>query len=250
MPGIWSRRALLIGGVGTAVLAAAGLRLRSYGDFAFEPLKDPAGFRWLDSKGSQVSVVNPLIGFDSPDGLVDPVPVGEDGFCDTLFARTTPGAVPVAAFSDYFCPLCRELSDWLIALEQKGRILITWHELPRLGPSSVAAARAAVAADLQGRYPALHARLIRTRFDPNAAYLSSIAGSAGLDVPRFMADLRSPEVTRRLGQSATLAQRFGFPGTPALVVGRTATLGMIPRRRLEALIALEAREGSVTGVCA
>lgn len=240
----------MLGGASAAVLAAAGLRLRGASDFTFEPLKDPAGFRWLEAGSPTVSIVNPLTGLNSPDGLVDPVRVGDAEFCQTLFSRSRPDAVPVAAFSDYFCPMCRELSDTLIALEQNGLIVITWHELPRLGPGSVAAARAALAADKQDSYPALHARLIRTQFQPNAAYLSSIAGSAGLDVPRFMEDMRSADVTRRLGQSAALAGRFGFPGTPALVVGRTATLGMIPRRRLEALIALEAKEGAMPGLCA
>ena len=51
-----------------------------------------------------------------------------------------------------------------------------------------------------------------------------------------------PGVTRQLSITADLARRFGFVGTPALVIGRTATLGALSDSRLERLIEIERQE--------
>jgi hypothetical protein len=118
-----------------------------------------------------------------------------------------------------------------------------WHELPLLGDASEAAARAALAADLQGAYPAFQARLLRATFQPTDAYLADLGVSLGLDVPRLLADARRG----RRPPPRHLCPRGGdawHRATPALVVGRTLVSGAISDDRLDALIALERAEGS------
>ena len=173
-----------------------------------------------------------------------PEPLAPGALCAALFGPEPlpPGTVPVASFSDYYCPYCRDLTVRLAARGAPG-LRIAWHELPLLGDASEAAARAALAADLQGAYPAFQARLLRAAFQPTEAYLADLGTSLGLDTPRLVADARGEEVARRLAISSRAAATLGISATPAVVVGRTLVSGAIPDDRLDALIALEREAG-------
>ncbi len=73
--------------------------------------------------------------------------------CTDLFGPDPPpDRVPVAIFTDYACPYCRTLEAQLDADAEALGLAIRRHELPILGPSSVTAARGALAAARQGRY--------------------------------------------------------------------------------------------------
>ncbi|MDW3118280.1 MAG: DsbA family protein [Roseovarius pacificus] len=75
-----------------------------------------------------------------------------------------------------------------------------------------------------------------------------MADEEGANPDQLIADMEDPDVSRQLGTTAALASRFGFFGTPALVVGRTAFMGDIGQRQLEALIELE-QQNSATLPC-
>ncbi|WP_162932982.1 DsbA family protein [Roseovarius sp. EL26] len=168
---------------------------------------------------------------------------GIGNHCDALFTRPRSNStVPIAYFTDYRCVYCRQIGPMLERLGQNAQIAVTFHELPLLGPSSVQSARAALAARQQGAYDVFHKRLMGTPFLPNAAYLRQLAQDTGLDPDQLITDMDHPKIDRQLRQTAALAKLFGFYGTPALVVGRTAVLGNISQRKLKRLIAHEASE--------
>lgn len=215
--------------------------------FAFEALEDPPGFRRLAGGAVSQGISDPFIGLEDGKARAPLPRISAAAFCDKLFANRAEGAVPVASFSDYLCPYCRVLTPHLFALQEAGRIAVTWHELPGLGPQSLAAARAAMAADAQGQYPAFHRRLMRAAFQIDRSYVTALAESVRLDVPRFLADFDSPATAGRIGQSAALAGRFGFVGTPALVVGSTGVMGAMPLARLDALVDVEANANGPCG---
>lgn len=235
-----TRRTLLVlGGAGLFVWGVnAGLRRWAGPGLDFEPLDDPPGFRRMTAGQISRGAGNPLIGIG--ESAPRPPHLPDAALCGALFADRRPGTLPVASFSDYFCPYCRVLTEELAKRETQGRITVTWHELPLLSPLSEPAARAALAASLQGAYPAFHARLMRSRVAAEPAYLRTLADSAGLDGDRLIADMEGAEVSERLRTARQLADRFRLYGTPALVVGRTLVLGSITPRLLDRLIELEA----------
>lgn len=242
------RRTLL---AAAALLAAPVLMLRAVGGrdeadvFDFRPLRSAPGFRGLE--GGAVSLGgDPFIGLTSPGVDPGPPPLGMAALCGVLFgpAPVPAGTVPVAYFTDYNCPYCREFSGRLRDRAAAGTP-ITWHELPLLGASSEAAARAALAAGRQGAYPAFHARLMRAAFQPTPAYVAELAAGLGLDPDRLLADMEGPAVTRALTDSRRAANRLGIGATPALVVGRTVVTGIIPEARLDALLARERADGAL-----
>ncbi|MEO1689787.1 MAG: DsbA family protein [Pseudomonadota bacterium] len=151
--------------------------------------------------------------------------------------------MPIASFSDYNCPFCKVLTQKLAALEDAGGVSVTWHEWPLLGEASMQAAQAALAADAQGAYAAFHKRLMRSRFRPTPEYLREIARSLDIDADRMLSDMASAAVAKRLADTAALSSIFGFPGTPALVVGRTVVVGAISDATLAALVEQERRDG-------
>lgn len=244
-----TRRRTFLGAA--ALLAAPVLMLRAVGGgdeadvFDFRPLRSAPGFRSLE--GGAVSLGgDPFIGLAAPGDEPEAPPLGMAALCGVLFgpAPIPEGAVPLAYFTDYNCPYCREFSARLRDRETAGTPM-TWHELPLLGASSKAAARAALAARRQGAYPAFHARLMRAAFQPTPAYIAELATGLGLDPDRLLADMESPQVSRALSDTRRAANRLGIGTTPALVVGRTVVSGIIPEARLDALLAREEADGAL-----
>jgi predicted DsbA family dithiol-disulfide isomerase len=239
------RRRTILGGV--ALLAAPVILFRAVAErggaeFAFAPIPGLPGWRRLYAGGVSAGAVDPFAGLRAPGDAPPPAPFPPGDLCAALFGNPPLDTLPLAAFSDYYCPWCRDLTVRLAAREDPG-LHLAWHELPLLGEASLGAARAALAADLQGAYPAFQARLLRASFQPTDAYLTDLARSLGLDSARLLADAGGEAVARRLHTSARAAATLGIGATPALVVGRTLVLGAIPEDRLNALLALERAAG-------
>lgn len=117
------------------------------------------------------------------------------------------------------------------------------HEWPILGPSSEISARAAIAAGRQGDRRTFNRPLQRTAFAPSEAYLRDLVEAADLDPERFFQDMISDATSQELLASAALSRRFGFPGTPGLVVGRTVVIGKVGQATLNALVDAERNTG-------
>lgn len=240
------RDILAVLGLMAAPVVAFNLWPGRAGRFDFAPVPGLPGFRRIDA-GAASGLADPLAGLALPGEAAPPPPrpYTAADVCAPLFGRAGgSGRVPVASFSDYYCPYCRVLTR-LLAARDGADIAVRWHELPLLGTGSEAAARAALAADRQGAYAAFHERMMRTAFQPTPGFLAQLAESLGLDPEVFLRDMDDPAVLRRLEEARRLAATFGIAATPALVVGRTLVIGAIDEARLNALIGLEGEEGAV-----
>ena len=165
--------------------------------------------------------------------------------CDALYRdpgdpalgdRESP--VQIVEFFDYRCPYCKTLANILAAVRDE-RMRIVYKEWPILGASSVLAARAALAADRQGKYHAFHMRLMNSRFIPTAKLIEDMAAELGMNPAQLRSDMQSSAVTRVIERTSALASALGFFGTPVLVVGRTVAQCDIARPKLERLIEVE-----------
>lgn len=230
------RRRVFLGGAGAAVIGAAAWVFWPAPDIAFEAVAKPEGFRRIAAAGM------------SPGGAILSMGQGDsarlegDRLCEVTFGGRAqgPGRLVIASFSDFFCPYCRELEAELRQIAAAdGRVRIVPHEVPLLGFASVMAAKGAIAAARQGAYEPYYARLIRTTFVPNPAYLEDFARGEGLDVARFMADVDAQATQRQLDDSLAAFRAFGFVGTPGLAVGRTLVNGVISPRVLRHLVEIE-----------
>jgi protein-disulfide isomerase len=153
------------------------------------------------------------------------------------------GDVTLVEFMDYRCGYCRSMAPGLRALLGKDRrVRLVIKDFPILGPDSVTAARAALAAEKQGRYAELHWALLQAR-DLSEAAILDLARKQGLDTERLARDMRSAEVERIVERNRALAEALGISGTPAFVIGDSLIPGAAPVARLVELIAKARRSG-------
>lgn len=151
------------------------------------------------------------------------------------------GDVTIVEFFDARCGYCKQMQPAMDALLRcDPNIRVVLKDLPILGPNSVLASRALLAAQRQGRYVPLYDALLSLRGEPTEAVLRQQAERAGLDWARLRRDMDDPAIAARIERNLGLAQRLGIEGTPALVIGTTLVPGAIELPALERLVA-EAR---------
>lgn len=151
------------------------------------------------------------------------------------------GDVTVVEFFDARCGYCKQLHPTMEQLLRRdGNVRLVLKDLPILGPNSVLASRALLAAQRQGKYAELYDALLTLRGDTTEAALRQQAERIGLDWARLRRDMEDPALQRRLEGNLRLAQALRIEGTPALVIGTTLVPGAVDLATLERLIA-EAR---------
>ena len=153
------------------------------------------------------------------------------------------GDVTLVEFFDYNCPYCRQMAPIMEqAVADDPQLKIVYKEFPILGPDSLFAAKAALAAQLQSKYGAFHKALFGARTRVTEAVVLKIAGEAGLDIERMKTDMQKPEIQALIYRNTELAQALRITGTPGFVAGDQIFPGAIDLSTLKKLIE-QARAG-------
>lgn len=145
------------------------------------------------------------------------------------------GAKTMVEFFDYRCPYCKVAAPELPAfLAKHPDVRLVYKEFPILSETSEHAARAALAAQRQGRYAPVHLALMKLPTLTDAAIEATLREN-GVDLVRAKADAASPAVTRQLDETHALAAALGANGTPSFIVGDQISAGWLPAE-LEGLL--------------
>jgi len=153
------------------------------------------------------------------------------------------GNVTIVEFFDYRCPYCKQVLPALQTLLQEDHELrFVYKEFPVLGPASVTAAHAALAAQRQGKYEAFHTAMMAAKGQINEDTIYKVAGSVGLDVDRLKQDMAAPEIEQELKANLALAEALNIRGTPGFIIGKKIVPGALDLDALKDMIA-EARKG-------
>jgi len=154
------------------------------------------------------------------------------------------GDVTIVEFFDYRCPYCRQVANLALdTAKADGNVRVVYKEYPILGPDSEFAARAAIAAAMQGRYAEFHKALMNDVQTVNQDSVMRMAEMMDLDVEQLKADMRSDKVTATIERTRQLGQQLQINGTPAFIVGTEVAPGAISREQLEQMIAQARQEG-------
>jgi protein-disulfide isomerase len=130
------------------------------------------------------------------------------------------GDVTIVEFFDYRCPYCKAVApDLAKALAADGRVRLIYKEFPILGPASVTASKAALAARAQDKYIPFHEKLIAYKGNLDDAKILELAADVGLDVTRLKADMETADVKDAINRNYKLAEKLDIQGTPAFVIG-------------------------------
>jgi protein-disulfide isomerase len=164
------------------------------------------------------------------------VPVSERDH--VLGPATAP--VTLVEYGDYECPFCgaahRSLQQVLGVMGNDVRFAFRHFPLSQIHPHAYQAAEAAEAAGAQGRFWEMHDLLFEHQDRLGLRDLIGYAGALGLDLERFVTDLRGHANAGRLREDFLSGVRSGVNGTPTFFVnGIRHDGGYEPEALLDAL---------------
>lgn len=124
----------------------------------------------------------------------------------------------IIEFGDYECPFCRDSHEHLEAvLESHPNATIAFRHYPltAIHPKAEAAARAAICAEEQGRFPQLHSLLFESTGWRDTGDWKTLAEEAGVDDLVLYEDCLGGEAAgRRLEEDMRLGDALGVTATP------------------------------------
>jgi protein-disulfide isomerase len=175
----------------------------------------------------------------------DPPPVSDD--VETVRTDGAPvrggraASITIVAFDDFQCPFCAKSEATLRAVEaaHPGDVRIVFKNLPLpFHANARIAAKAAIAADLQGRFWDFHDRVYGRAGSPiDRPALDKIAQDLGLDMTRFARDIDDPATEARIAGDEADAAALKVRGTPTFFVNGRRVIGAQPASALEQAIA-------------
>jgi Na+/H+ antiporter NhaA len=155
---------------------------------------------------------------DLPRVLDRDVEVGVDHIRGPVDAPLT-----LVEYGDFECPFCARATG--VAHELRARfgpeLRYVFRHLPLtdVHPHAELAARAAVAAGVQGRFWEMHDLLFEHQDELEIEDLAGYAGELGLDVETFLRQLSDEGVADRVRSDVASAEASGARGTPTFFVG-------------------------------
>lgn len=132
------------------------------------------------------------------------------------------GKITLVEFSDYQCSHCIETAsviDSIIKTNSNLRVVVK--EFPIRGPVSEAAARAALAANKQGKYWDFRAALFKNSAALTLDKILEIAKSIGLNTDQLKKDMDDSAVRKEIEANQNLAKSLKLVGTPAFFVAKS-----------------------------
>ena len=203
--------------------------------------------RYLQRASSENTTPLPTPGTPSASPVATAVSPAEPG-AEPAHALGDPKApVTLEEFGDFECPPCGVLHPILKGLEAEygpTKVRIIFREFP-LVPNHVhalAAARAAEAAGLQGRFWEMHDLIYEHQKDWHEAFdvrpiFEGYAKTIGLDVTQFARDNASEIVERRIFLDGKRGHSLGVQGTPTVFLnGKEVPFESLAPDKLKALI--------------
>ena len=129
------------------------------------------------------------------------------------------GNVTIVEFLDYTCGYCKASAPGLqklLATDKNVRVI--FKDIPILGEVAQYAAKAALAAQKQGKYLSFHDALYAHNGRLSEDAILEVAQKVGLDTAKLKEDMNKPEITAAIGRNLKLANELGLRGTPAFII--------------------------------
>ena len=150
------------------------------------------------------------------------------------------GTITLYEFSDYNCGYCKRVFEPIQQLVRDNPdVRLVIKEFPILSQSSLVAAKAAIAAEMQGKFGDYHIAMMTYRGQITDAVVMRMAAQAGVDIEQLKSDMESPKTMAIIQRTREAAAALEINGTPGLVVGDTVVPGAIGLDELVKLITKE-----------
>ena len=153
------------------------------------------------------------------------------------------GKITLYEFSDYNCGYCKRVFEPIQQLlRDNPDVRLVIKEFPILSQSSLVAAKAAIAAEMQGKFGDYHIAMMTYRGQITDAVVMRMAAQSGVDIEQLKSDMESPKTMAIIQRTREAAAALEINGTPGLVVGDTVVPGAIGLDELIKLIGKERKK--------
>ena len=196
---------------------------------------------------SYTPVANPASGSSAPANTTQPPVVAGAPGADPPYTLGSPNApARLEEFGDYQCPPCGLFHPILVQMHKEfgDKLQITFREFP-LAPAhqhAIAAASAAEAAGLQGKFWPMHDLLYehqndwKDKFDVRPIF-EGYAQQIGLDLDRYKRDVAGEAVAQRIFLDRKRGESLGVKGTPTVFLnGREVPFESLPAEKLRPIL--------------
>lgn len=157
--------------------------------------------------------------------------------------------VRIIEFADFQCPHCRKASEMMSELleEYDGRVVYYFKHFPLSGhDKSRVAARAAWAAQQQGKFWPMHDLIFEHQRNLSEEKFDQFARRLGLNFQKFKEDMNSQPASESVARDRQEAMDAGIKGTPAIFVNGQEYMGAVTKQGVKEMIEseLEAADSS------
>ena len=187
----------------------------------------------------------------SPEQSQQPVLTGVPGAEPAHVAGPANAPLKLEEFGDFECPPCGMFHPIVKQMQEEfgDKLQVTFREFP-LVPThqhALAAASAAEAAGLQGKFWEMHHQIYdhqndwKKEFDVRPIF-EGYAKQIGLDVERYKRDAEGDLVANRIMQDGKRGHSMGVKGTPTVFLnGREVNFDNLPAEKLRVVLQNELR---------
>ena len=153
------------------------------------------------------------------------------------------GKITLYEFSDYNCGYCKRVFEPIQQLlHDNPDVRLVIKEFPILSQSSLVAAKAAIATQMQGKFGAYHIAMMTYRGQITDEVVMRLAAQAGADEKQLKLDMESQKTAAIIQRTREAATALEINGTPGIVIGNTVIPGAIGLNELIKLIGKERKK--------
>lgn len=139
--------------------------------------------------------------------------------------------VTIIEYTDFQCPYCRRGAETMHKImemyPEKVRLVFKNNPL-KFHPQALPAAKAALAANKQGKFWEYHDLLFKNSTRLNKEMYLKLARDLDLDIEKFNKDRNSEEIARQIKDEQAQAARHKLTGTPMFIVNGVVVRGAQP----------------------
>jgi protein-disulfide isomerase len=144
-------------------------------------------------------------------------------------------------FSDFQCPFCAKAHDTVkqFMAKHQDKVTLAYKHFPltRIHPQALPAAKAAWAAQQQGKFWEYYNALFDGQKQLGEEFYASIAQKLNLKLDKFNSDRNSPAAEAAIQKDLQLAQSLGIEGTPFFIMNGKTFSGAIELAEMESILA-------------
>ncbi len=132
------------------------------------------------------------------------------------------GTESLVVFMDPYCGYCKKFHGEIDGILKTNKdVKITFIDIPIMGPGSIVAVKAMLAAKEQGKYEQLQKAIFSADKHLSKKEILKVATSLGIDSKQLEKDMKSKGIQEQIDRNSVLAKTLGINGTPTLIVGES-----------------------------